>query len=74
MKRGLKAIGKQWFADRGGVEDPSPMKRGLKGIKFDGRADLDAAVEDPSPMKRGLKAIKLYNLSGCLRMLKTLPR
>ncbi len=36
------------------VEDPSPMKRGLKALD-EHRAPFRVEVEDPSPMKRGLK-------------------
>ncbi len=43
---------------RGGAhrpEDPSPMKRGLKG-DYGAKGKYTAAdPEDPSPMKRGLK-------------------
>ncbi len=39
------------------VEDPSPMKRGLKVDVHRHAMQVDAAVEDPSPMKRGLKAL-----------------
>ncbi len=39
------------------VEDPSPMKRGLKENKHAHRCHCRIYVEDPSPMKRGLKAV-----------------
>ncbi len=37
------------------VEDPSPMKRGLKVSPIVISSNVTRVVEDPSPMKRGLK-------------------
>ena len=55
MKRGLKVAPRCCpLTTPGGVEEDSPMKRGLKvPVAGAGAAKLD--VEEDSPMKRGLK-------------------
>ncbi len=55
MKRGLKVTTRSSPESAAGlVEEPSPMKRGLKELDLSVTRTKET-VEEPSPMKRGLK-------------------
>ena len=56
------------------VEEPSPMKRGLKGLPPQVVAERLPSVEEPSPMKRGLKDSCDGRQSRNGNRLKSLPR
>ena len=43
------------------VEEPSPMKRGLKVYVLNSHGGDTTVVEEPSPMKRGLKVVFVVN-------------
>ncbi len=49
------------------VEDPSPMKRGLKAVPIR-YVPATNDVEDPSPMKRGLKGAPRDSLRALSRV------
>ena len=56
-----------------GVEENSPMKRGLKYLRR-GREGLMFHVEENSPMKRGLKSMLGVNPYDATQKLKRTPR
>ncbi len=56
------------------VEESSPMKRGLKDVQPEHRANRAGGVEESSPMKRGLKATLSPDQGHIFAWLKSLPR